>query len=297
MSAMSVNVPVDIDIRPQLLIANSDIHPANPNHLYFFARLLRARKLTFVRSRNPADNVPCYVLPFPSDVIWSLAFTSAADLLFVCRLRYDNAVDIASKLVQIGISFKTLVHLPPDWKPREQGTDIDALSLPTPMEIPYRCKNYSFTATDYAVYERQRKMLFSQRHLRAACLVGGIVWRLGRDLLRVEEVLRGPTDTAVVFGEGVFYRDAQGDLWCDDTLTEHEMDLVCGLHNVATGMYSFLSIPPHISNLLLATFRQQRADGKTVSLAPSRHLDSRLSRPMSSLVGAQSRWVVQQASR
>jgi hypothetical protein len=239
--AMSVDVPMDIDIRPKLLIANSDVHPANPSHLYFFARLLGARKLTFVRSRNPADDVPCYVLPFPSDAFWSLGFTSAADLLYVCRLRLDNAVDIASKLLQIGISFKTLVHLPSDWKPRERGTDIDALSLPTPMEIPYRCKNYSFTATDYAVYERQRQMLFAQRHLRAACLVGGIVWRLGRDLLREEEVLSGPTDTAVVFGEGVFYRDAQGDLWCDDTLTEHEMDLVCGLHNAATGMYHFTS--------------------------------------------------------
>ena len=224
------------------LIANADIHPANPNHLYFFSRLLRARKLTFARSRNPADKVdkvPCYVLPFPSDAYWSLGFTSAADLLYACRLHHDNAVDIASKLLQIGISFKTLVHLPSDWKPRERGTDTDALSLPTPMETPYRCRNYSFTATDYAVYERQRQMLFSQRHLHAACLVGGIVWRLGRDLLREEEVLSGPTETAVVFGEGVFYRDAQGDLWCDDTLTDHEMDLVCGLHNAATGMYYF----------------------------------------------------------
>jgi hypothetical protein len=153
----------------------------------------------------------------------------------MCRLPLDNAVNIASNLLQIGIRFKTLARLPPNWKAQEQGTDLDVLSLPTPMEIPYRSKQYSFGTMDYSVYERQRQMLFSQRHLRAACLAGGILWRLGRDLLREEEVLSGPTDTIVVFGEGVFYRDAQGNLWCDDTLTEHEMDLVCGLHTVATG--------------------------------------------------------------
>jgi hypothetical protein len=103
------------------------------------------------------------------------------------------------------------------------------------MEIPYRCKNYSFGATDYSVYERQRQVLFLQRHIRASCLVGGIVWRLGKDLLREEEVLRGPSETALIFGEGVFYRDAAGNLWCDDALTGYEMDLICGLHNAATG--------------------------------------------------------------
>jgi hypothetical protein len=280
-------VVVPVDIRPQLRSTTSDFNPSNPHHLYVFSRLSGARLLTFAHSRNPADDVPCYLLPFPNDTSWSLGFTSAADLLYVCRLPLDNAVDIASKLLQIGIRFKTLARLPHDWKPREQGTHIDVLSLPTPMEIPYRCKRYSFGATDYAVYERQRQMLFWQRHLRAACLAGGILWRLGRDLLREEEVLSGPTETAVVFGEGVFYRDAQGNLWCDDTLTEHEMDLVCGLHTVATGTYSFV-ITLHILNIVLAMFRQHGPDGQDVILAHLRYLDGRLSWLVSGLVGAPS---------
>jgi hypothetical protein len=156
------------------------------------------------------------------------------------------------------------------------------------MEIPYRCKGYSFGATDYTVYERQRQMLFSQHHLRALCLAGGIVWRLGRDLLREEEVLSGPTDTAVVFSKGVFYRDAQGNFWCDDTLTGYEMDLVCGLHTVATGTYSVVLLRCTLLIIVLATFRQPRPDGPDVILAPVQVLERWLSRPVSGLVGTQS---------
>jgi hypothetical protein len=53
--------------------------------------------------------------------------------------------------------------------------------------------------------------------------------------LREEEVLRGPSETVLVFGDGIFYRDTAGNLWCDDALTGHEMDLICGLHDAATG--------------------------------------------------------------
>jgi hypothetical protein len=229
------------DLRLQLRPETCDLHANNPHHIHLVGRLLQARKLTFSHGRNKDDDGPCFLLSLPSDTSWSLGFVSSSALLYACRLQLEKAIDIASHLLQIGIPFKTLVRLPPDWKPKEQGSYADLMSLPARMETPYRSKRYTFGPTDYAVYERQRQMLFSQRHLRAACLVGGIVWRLGRDLLREEEVLGGPTDTVTVFGEGVFYRDGSGDLWCDDALTTYEMDLICGIHSVATGTsYSLL---------------------------------------------------------
>jgi hypothetical protein len=105
------------------------------------------------------------------------------------------------------------------------------------METPYRLKDYTFTATDYAVHERQRELLFSQRHMRASCLLGGPVWRLGRDILSDHDILVGPSETATVFGEGVYYHDDKCDeMWCDDSITIDEANLICGVHHVRTGM-------------------------------------------------------------
>jgi len=110
------------------------------------------------------------------------------------------------------------------------------------METPYRLKDYKFAAADYAVHERQRQLLFSQRHLRAACLLGGIVWRLGRDILNDDDILAGPSDTATVFGHGVFYRDMRDDVvWCDDVVSLDEINYISGLHHVRTGMRPLLS--------------------------------------------------------
>jgi hypothetical protein len=110
------------------------------------------------------------------------------------------------------------------------------------METPYRLKNYEFTAADYAVHERHRQLLFSQRHMRAACLLGGIVWRLGRDILNDDDILGGPSDTVMTFGHGVFYRDIRNDeIWCNDAVSLDEVNNICGLHHVRTGMHSLLS--------------------------------------------------------
>jgi hypothetical protein len=236
------------DMRHLLRSEICDLHPNNPHHLFVVSRIMQTRLLEFDHSRDTENaNKHCYLLSLSSDTSWSLGFISASDLLYACRLPLDNAVDIASRLLQIGIPFRTLARLPRNWEQPKIGTYKDLLNLPTQMEIPYRGKDYSFGATDYALYERQRQMLVSQRHVRASCLVGGIVWRLGRDLFREEEVLSGPTETVTVFGEGVFYRDvARGDLWCDDALTVHEMDLICGVHCVATGMCSLSSVVAYL---------------------------------------------------
>jgi hypothetical protein len=80
---------------------------------------------------------------------------------------------------------------------------------------------------------------------------------LGRDLIREEDVLGGPTESAIVFGEGVYYHDVAGNVWCDDALTEYEMNLICGLHNISTGTYSFALLRHSFDD---KTFRQQDAD-------------------------------------
>jgi hypothetical protein len=110
------------------------------------------------------------------------------------------------------------------------------------METPYRLKNYQFAAANYAVHERQHQLLFSQWHMRAACLLGGIVWRLGRDILNNNNILAGPSNTVTVFGHGVFYRDiSNDDIWCNDVVSLEEVNYICGLHHVRTGMHPLLS--------------------------------------------------------
>ena len=69
---------------------------------------------------------------------------------------------------------------------------------------------------------------------RAALMHRGIVWRLAIASVSNNAVLMGLSQD--VFSEGSFLSSADGYLW-DDTLLEDNLEVVCGVYKVYTGMF------------------------------------------------------------
>ena len=63
---------------------------------------------------------------------------------------------------------------------------------------------------------------------------GSIVWHLAIVSVSDNAVLMGPSQD--VFTEGSFLSLADGYLW-DDTLLEDNLEVVCGVYKVYTGMF------------------------------------------------------------
>jgi hypothetical protein len=72
-------------------------------------------------------------------------------------------------------------------------------------------------------------------------LMGGIVARLAREVVRYEDVYWGPSDK--VFETGICLRDEKQSFgYWDDQLTAEEVDLICGIYRVDTGGYQLTYI-------------------------------------------------------
>ncbi|KAJ7848863.1 hypothetical protein B0H14DRAFT_3452903 [Mycena olivaceomarginata] len=69
---------------------------------------------------------------------------------------------------------------------------------------------------------------------RAAKLYGGIVGRLACTVVSDEEVCRGPTDDVTIDGTCLWDGVSASAYW-DDSLTEQEIDLICGVYHISTG--------------------------------------------------------------
>ncbi|KJA12735.1 hypothetical protein HYPSUDRAFT_100680, partial [Hypholoma sublateritium FD-334 SS-4] len=79
---------------------------------------------------------------------------------------------------------------------------------------------------DYDEYLRRREILLRSHRGRAALMYGGIVARIARDVLDVNEVLKGPSTQAVTVAvKGAFNID-------DDVLSQNDLDIICGVYYV-----------------------------------------------------------------
>ncbi|KAJ6559425.1 hypothetical protein DFH09DRAFT_921720 [Mycena vulgaris] len=100
--------------------------------------------------------------------------------------------------------------------------------------LGFRPVGYKHDLADYHAYVSRRSDFLLGPRGRAALLYGGIVGRLARSEVSVDEACRGPSDEA--FTEGVCLWDGHSTYgYWDDCLTEQEIDLICGVYHVATG--------------------------------------------------------------
>ena len=213
-----------------------DVCPAHPRRLSTITVKLLTVKRIHVPSQRPGiDKEVQFILGSCSK--WSLALLTPEDLMHACRLHQSNDVrETALQLVQLGVPFRTFAHLDSGWKPRTRIRTRGRAFVPLDMPIPFRSKDYIFTANDYAVYEDHRDGLLRQAHAHGTALrMGGIVWRLAQASIFDWEALIGPSDSSTVYGFGTIVEDGTT-LLCEDLLSANELDLICGLHNVFTGM-------------------------------------------------------------
>lgn len=164
---------------------------------------------------------------------WQIALTTSVNALFVVRdlINSPNQLsiqEVAQHLIEEGISFCTYSKL--DRLP----SSLPLSAIVTP--IPRRGVRYKFSVADYEMYLSDRRRLLSTPRARAAILRGGIVGRLAKECIGIDDVLSGPSSAVNVYRLGHSV-EAAGAIYWDDALTEDEMSVICGMFHCHTGMY------------------------------------------------------------
>ena len=94
---------------------------------------------------------------------------------------------------------------------------------------------------DFSAYKSLREsILKSKPFCRAALCMGGIVARLAREVIPIQAALLGPSPDALEGSQEIMVSD--GELFCDDKLSETYTDLICGAYEIPTTQHSMYSI-------------------------------------------------------
>ncbi|KAF8592246.1 hypothetical protein K439DRAFT_1313778, partial [Ramaria rubella] len=106
--------------------------------------------------------------------------------------------------------------------------------------LGFRPPRYIPDLVDYAAYTRARDDFLGLPHTCVALLRGGIVWRLAIESLGALAALEGPSLDSVALGHS--WKHPDGTLLYDDEISDTEMDLICGVYGIYTGIISHLLI-------------------------------------------------------
>ncbi|KAF8180869.1 hypothetical protein BJ912DRAFT_929191 [Pholiota molesta] len=225
--------------KTQLPVAVDDLASLNHaaiRHLFNFAAVHRPTSDLFIFSE-----------PRSRTCNWMLGINHPECALYVCRYILSNPnahtiVTVANRLLQRGIPFRTLIA-------HSYSARYTSVALPY-SPTSFRLINHEFTTQDFETYRLQCQQVLSQPQGRAALLHGGIIWRIAKDFLSVDEVLLGPSIEVITHRVGYSHNSGtDGVRYCDDELTENELATICGTYSLytATGQISIKSwFPPPI---------------------------------------------------
>jgi hypothetical protein len=88
---------------------------------------------------------------------------------------------------------------------------------------------------DYLTYQTRRSEFLGSPRGRAARFAGGIIGRLCLEDINDDRASQGPSDE--VLENGVRFWDGQSQTaYWDDALTPQEIDLICGVYVLPTGL-------------------------------------------------------------
>ncbi|KAF9007627.1 hypothetical protein BDQ17DRAFT_1237808 [Cyathus striatus] len=113
------------------------------------------------------------------------------------------------------------------------------VQLDTIAVADFRLSGYRFSLNDYTSYLQRCAAFLSSPRGRAALLMGGIVGHLAHEHVSLDGVLQGPSSAVTNQRIGVKYVNRSGLEFCDDVLTEDEMDIICGVYRCYTGKSYF----------------------------------------------------------
>ncbi|KAJ7819310.1 hypothetical protein B0H13DRAFT_1661464, partial [Mycena leptocephala] len=107
--------------------------------------------------------------------------------------------------------------------------------------LGFRCTSYRPTRLDYRTYQIRRDEFLRSPRGRAARCAGGIIGRLARPIVVHDLACLGPSEESFESSVRLWDGQSQTAYW-DDDLTLEEVDLICGVYEVATGRSENLAI-------------------------------------------------------
>lgn len=178
---------------------------------------------------------------------WFLAVTDATTALECLRRRdVTDTESMCEMLVKKGARFNTVTANTPS-NVKELLVEKATTTDDNADGLGWRPKGYKPDGLDYLVYENKvRDFLMDSSRARAALMTGGIVWRLAMEFIGedgLKSVLEGPSDRvsqnifSTCRGKTASDNAPERFAWWDDSLTNKEMDLICGTYKVYTGKY------------------------------------------------------------
>ncbi|KAF7369714.1 hypothetical protein MVEN_00302900 [Mycena venus] len=167
-----------------------------------------------------------------------LVLEGATTLLEIIRRKWGPTVlDVARELVDRCIPFHLCILAYSPRLPAPSKPILPEHLLPEHLlwsGLGYRSMDYEPSLWDYRSYLDTRWRFLRSPRGQIALRCGGIIARIARDVLAVEDALLGPSDTAT--DDGLCFWDGRNStaLW-DDQLTPNEIDIICGVYHIATG--------------------------------------------------------------
>ncbi|GJF00027.1 hypothetical protein PsYK624_163040 [Phanerochaete sordida] len=194
-------------------------------------------RLTAPREQTPRGQEPSIAGDQPylvehidsshANTSWRLVLFGAADTSHAIRAAANENIEeklqLAARLASIGIPFRTLAK-------RDAKSVLLERAGERRIGLGYQNPNYVFTGADYARYERRRDVLLAMTQGREAGLAGGILARLAASTVYIEDILQGPSFTAATATFAIL----DDEEYVDDTLTENEVDVICGVTRIFT---------------------------------------------------------------
>ncbi|KAF7359214.1 hypothetical protein MSAN_01263500 [Mycena sanguinolenta] len=166
-----------------------------------------------------------------------LLLQSAANVLEILRQGWGPRLkDVAKHLLSRGMAFhiaimesSELVRKPAVRPKHHRAVDVNS-------GLGSRKGNFRANINDYRAYVAQRdSQLLDTSRGHIALSYGGVIGRLARTEISIEKGLCGPG--ADVYDVGTCLWDGKSShAYWHETLTEHEIDLICGVYYVKTGV-------------------------------------------------------------
>ncbi|KAG2063590.1 hypothetical protein BDR04DRAFT_1163525 [Suillus decipiens] len=207
-----------------------DLHP---NH----AQQLLTRNIYFKVKQVKDKSLPGYLV-LPLDLkyarAWNLFLGSATSVIQCIREQWGPSLeDVILCLFECSIPFKLLFH-------------VAYPSIPRPISVfESNRRPYGWMANEYkyADYELRRNRLLRLPHVRVAVAqAGGILWHLCKQEL-ANEIPNGPSPDVLYFADT---SPNSSHTYLYDTLSEHEIEILCGIYYVDTGMpFVYSDVSPH----------------------------------------------------
>lgn len=144
----------------------------------------------------------------------------------------------AQYLLNRGIAFRTLQSV--------SKTSLLSRSPQTrssTVMLGCRPENFCPSAADYAAYQTFCiSFLAHHPYARVARMAGGIIGRIAKQVIYTEDILAGPSQSALRGERGVFI--SNGDCYVDDELSIEEKELICGTYQKGDNLSSRYSWYP-----------------------------------------------------